>query len=226
MLSLVAVGTSTRFESVGGIAKATGPATESLRRRIYSALAEVIAERGYREVSATDVIDRAGILPEAFYELFQDKETCFVEAYEEIITEAVYRTVEAGSEAGDVWQEQVRAALKAFLEYVAENPSLARMCLVETLGAGPAQVTRYEDTIARFAALFKGGREASDHGASLPESTEEMIVGGLFWVVHTRIINHDVEHIEALLSELTQFVLAPYLGSDEARRYVAMTGGE
>lgn len=183
----------------------------------------MIAERGYREVSSTDVIDRADILPEAFFDLFPDKETCFIEAYEHAITEAVYRTVEAGSEAGECWQDQVRAALKAFLGYVSENPSLARMCLVETLGAGPAPVTRYEDTIGRFAALFSGGREVSEHGTKLPESTEEMIVGGLFWVVHARIINHDVEHIEALLAELTQFVLAPFLGTAEARRYVAAT---
>ena len=226
MLSSVTVGVSTELKTVEGVAKARTPATESLRKRIYAALAEVIAERGYRDASSTDVIDRADILPEAFFDLFPDKEACFIEAYEETVTEAVYRTVEAASEAVGSWQDQVRAALRAFLEYVAENPTLARMCLVETLGAGPAQVTRYEDTIRRFAALFEAGREQSEYGEALPESTEEMLVGGLFWVVHTRIINHDVERIESLLPELTHFALAPYMGSSEARRYIAATMGE
>lgn len=179
----------------------------------------MIAERGYRDVSSTDIIDRAGILPEAFYELFPDKESCFMEAYEDAVTEAVYRTVEAALEAGDCWQDQVHSALKAFLQYVAENPTMARMCLVETLGSGPAPTTRYEDTIHRFTQLLRGGREVSPHAAMLPDSTEEMIIGGLFWVVHDRIINHEVERIDTLLPELTEFVLAPYLGSVEARRF-------
>lgn len=220
------VGVSTKLETVEGVAKATyPPATESLRKRIFAALAEVVAERGYRDVSSTDIIDRAGILPEAFFELFPDKESCFFEAYDSSVTEAVYRTIEAGAEAGERWQDQVHAALAAFLEYIAENPSLARLCLVETLGAGPAPVTRYEDTISRFAALFAGGREVSNHGRELPESMEEMMVGGLFWVIHDRIINHEVERIESLLPELTQFVLAPFIGSEDARRYVASAAG-
>lgn len=220
------MGVSTRLKTVEGVAKAAyTPATESLRKRIFAALAEVVAERGYRDVSSTDIIDRAGILPEAFFELFPDKEACFFEAYESSVTEAVYRTVEAGSEAGERWHDQVQAALAAFLEYIAENPTLARMCLVETLGAGPAPITRYEDTIGRFAALFAGGREISDHGRDLPDSMEEMMVGGLFWVIHDRIINHEVERIESLLPELTQFVLAPFIGSEAARRHVAAAAG-
>lgn len=227
MLGHVTVGVSTELKTVEGVAhRQLTPATESLRKRIFSALAEVIAERGYRDVSSTDVIDRADILPEAFHEFFADKDDCFFEAYEYAITEAVYRTVEAGAEAGDVWQDQVWAGLKGFLEFVAENPKLARMCLVETLGSGPAPITRYEDTISRFASLFAGGRDVSPHGRQLPDSLEEMMVGGLFWVVHDRIINHEVERIESLLPELAQFVMAPYLGSEEARRYVASLCGE
>lgn len=220
------MGVSTKLETVEGVARAAyTPATESLRKRIFAALAEVVAERGYRDVSSTDIIDRAGILPEAFFEHFPDKESCFFEAYESSVTEAVYRTVEAGSEAGDYWPDQVRAALAAFLEFVAENPTLARMCLVETLGAGPAPITRYEDTIGRFATLFAGGRVISEHGEALPGSIEEMMVGGLFWVIHDRIINHEVERIESLLPELTQFVLAPFVGSEAARLYVAAAEG-
>lgn len=224
MLASVTVGVQQKLKTVEGVAQVVHtPATESLRRRVFSALAEVIAERGYRDVSSTDIIDRAGILPEAFYELFPDKEVCFTEAYNEAITEAIYRTVEAGSDAGENWQDQVRHALKAFLEYVAENPTMARMCLVETLGSGPAPTTRYEDTIGRFMALLSGGREVSEVGRDLPASTEELVIGSLFWVVHDRIINHDVERIDALLPELTEFVLTPYIGVREARRYVSMT---
>ncbi len=190
------------------------------REQIFVALAELIAERGFRDVSSTDVIRRSGILAEDFYASFMDMEDCFLEAYDAAIGEALRRVSDAGSEAQGDWPQQVFAALSSFLSYVAENPTMARMCLVETLGAGPAAVTRYEETVERFVPLFRLGRAGTDHGHRLPQTMEETMVGGLFWLIHDKIINREVERIESLLPELTQFVLTPYIGRVEAAEFV------
>ena len=187
------------------------------RQRFFQALAELIAERGYRDVSSTDIAARVGITTEQFFRHFPDKEQCFIAAYDEAIDEAMQR-VYAAAATGKPWPERVQACLAAFLAYVADNPTLARMCLVETVGAGPGTVTRYEDTIARFIPLLRLGREQSEFGSRLPETMEETMVGGLFWLLHDKIINREVERIEALLPELTQFVLTPYLGSERAKQ--------
>src|ERR1044072_9485639 len=55
--------------------------TESQRGRILTAMVEVTAERGYADCRIADVIAYAGGSRKTFYELFSDKEDCFLAAY-------------------------------------------------------------------------------------------------------------------------------------------------
>ena len=65
------------------------------------------------------------------------------------------------------------------------------------------------------------GRKVSPHGDELPETLEETIVGGIFWIVYQRIILGETEQIEELLPELVEFALTPYLGPGAATRTAA-----
>jgi hypothetical protein len=107
--------------------------------------------------------------------------------------------------------------LTAFLEYVVEEPALARTCMVEALSAGPAAVERYEKSQQAFVSLFKLGRDVSPHGGQLPETLEEAMIGGVFWIVYQRLAVGDVAAIPDLLPELVEFTLKPYLGAEAAR---------
>ncbi len=187
------------------------------RARIISALTEETVEKGYRAVTVADVVRRAGIARNTFYENFSSKEDCFLAASEFAVKEALGRVVEAAAEL-DSWPARVRAGLAAFLRYVASEPALARTCIVEALSAGPAAVERYERSIQAFVPLFRLGRKVSPHGEELPQTLEETIIGGIFWIVYQRIIMGQTEQIEELLGELTEFSLTPYLGAEAAKR--------
>ena len=65
------------------------------------------------------------------------------------------------------------------------------------------------------------GRKSSPHGEQLPETLEETIIGGIFWIIYQRIIMGQTEQIEELLPELVEFSLTPYLGAEVAKRAVA-----
>ena len=52
------------------------------RARIISALAEETVEKGYRAVTVADIVRRAGIARNTFYENFSSKEDCFLAASE------------------------------------------------------------------------------------------------------------------------------------------------
>jgi hypothetical protein len=119
----------------------------------------------------------------------------------------------------------VGAGLAAFLEYVASEPALARTCIVEALSAGPAAVERYERSIQAFVPLFRLGREAAPNGEVLPDTLEETIVGGIFWILYQRIIMGQVEQIRDLLDQLVEFSLTPYLGAEAAKRVAAEFSG-
>jgi AcrR family transcriptional regulator len=191
--------------------------TQHQRARITSALAQVTVEKGYRAVTVADIVRRAGIARNTFYENFSSKEDCFLAASELAVEEALRRVTDAAGKV-DSWPARVNAGLSAFLGYVASEPALARTCIVEALSAGPAAVARYEQSIQEFVPLFRLGRKVSPHGRELPETLEETIIGGIFWIVYQRIIMGQTEQIEELLPELAEFSLTPYLGAEAARR--------
>ena len=133
------------------------------RARIIAALAEETVEKGYRAVTVADIVRRAGIARNTFYENFSSKEDCFLAASEFAVKEALRRVVDAASKV-DTWPARVNAGLAAFLHYVATEPALARTCIVEALSAGPAAVERYERSIQAFVPLFRMGRKVSAEG--------------------------------------------------------------
>jgi AcrR family transcriptional regulator len=190
------------------------------RARIIAALAEETAAQGYRAVTVADIVRRAGIARNTFYDNFSSKEDCFLATQDFAVEEALRRVVEAATKV-DSWQARVDAGLAAFLHYVASEPALARTCIVEALSAGPAALERYEESVQSFIPLFRIGRKVSPHGKELPDTLEETIIGGVFWIIYQRIIGGETEEIEQLLPELDEFALTPYIGAKAARRAAA-----
>ena len=190
------------------------------RARIVAALAEETMDRGYRAVTVADIVRRAGIARNTFYDNFASKEDCFLATQDFAVEEALKRVVDAAAEA-EGWEARLAAGLGAFLGYVASEPALARTCIVEALSAGDAAQERYEQSLQAFVPLLRIGREDSPHGDDLPETLEETIVGGIFWVIYQRIVLGETEQIEALLPDLVDFALTPYIGAESAQRATA-----
>lgn len=186
------------------------------RARIIAALTEEVTEKGYRAVTIADLVQRAGIARNTFYENFSSKEDCFLAAQQHAVSVALDRVVGAAG-TFESWPERVRAGLTAFLDYVIEEPALARLCIVEALAAGPAAVEYHHESQQAFVSLFRLGRDVSSRAEDLPETLEEAIVGGLFWIVYQRLTAARPEAIAELLPELIEFALTPYLGAVGAR---------
>ena len=190
------------------------------RARIVNALAEETMDRGYRAVTVADIVRRAGIARNTFYDNFASKEDCFLATQDYAVEESLARIVEAATEA-ESWEDRLAAGLGAFLKYVATEPALARTCIVEALSAGDAAQERYEESLRAFVPLLRMGRESSPHGEDLPDTLEETLAGGIFWVIYQRIVLGETEQIESLLPDLVDFALTPYIGAESAQRATA-----
>ena len=199
--------------------------TQHQRARIIAALAQETMDKGYRAVTVADIVRRAGIARNTFYENFSSKEDCFLAVQDYAVKEALRRVVEAAGKH-ESWQARVNAGLAAFLHSVATEPALARACFVEALSAGPASIRRYEESLQAFIPLFRVGRKVSPQGEQLPDTLEETVIGGIFWIIYQRIAAGETEAIEQLLPELVEFSLTPYVGAEAARRAVAAESGE
>jgi len=191
--------------------------------RIISALAEAVSRKGYADVTVADIVKRAKVARNTFYGNFASKEDCFLAAQRHATSMALERVVMAAGET-DEWPLQVEAGLSAFLRYVIEEPDFARTCMVEALTAGPEAIRCYEESLQTFISLFKLGRDVSPQAGDLPETMEEALVGGLFWIVHKRLVLDRAETLAELLPELVEFALTPYVGAEAAREVAAGAG--
>ncbi len=178
------------------------------RRRIMDALAELTAEQGYEATKISDIVKRAGVARKTLYDNFEGKEEVFLAAFDSAHEEVVERIEASCAEVDGGWQKRIEAGLAAFLGYVAENPSLARMCMIEALSATPAATKRYEDALQE---LVEMAQASTPEDGRLPETIDETLVGGVAWIVYQQIRRGRTAAAVDLLPELTEFMIAPYL---------------
>lgn len=174
------------------------------------ALAELTAEQGYEATKISDIVRRAGVARKTLYDNFEGKEEVFLAAFDSAREEVMRRVEEGGADAEDDWQERIEGGLAAFLGFVAEQPTLARMCMIEALSATPATTKRYEDALETFVEMTRRVLPQDDR---LPGTIAETVVGGVAWIVYQQIRRGDAARAEDLLPELTEFMTAPYLAS-------------
>ena len=62
--------------------------SRSQRERLLEATLRVVAAKGYAAATVADLTREAGVSRTTFYELFEDKEACFLAAYDEAVEAA------------------------------------------------------------------------------------------------------------------------------------------
>ncbi len=189
---------------------------DNQRQRLLAGMAQALAEQGYARATVEDVIENAGTSRKTFYEFFADKEDCLLAAYEA----ASQRLWEAGMEAGagvGEWPARVHAAVAAALEFLAAEPFTARLFTLEARAAGAALAARQHADAERAAALLSVGREERSEAAELPEATEATLVDNVAAIIGAHILSGAADLLPGLAAQLTEYLLAPYLGAEEAK---------
>jgi AcrR family transcriptional regulator len=188
------------------------------RRRILRAVGELVAERGYSDVTVELIVKRAHVSFKTFYKHFGGKEECFVALFESVIATTENRIRERLAAEQLPWAEQVELALRTLIEQIVAEPVIARAVIVESPTVGPAITERYEKASKGFAPLFRAGRELNPRGKELPETVEDTLAGSVFWSAYQRLIIGEVDELAAYLPVLLELVLRTYLGQAEAGR--------
>jgi AcrR family transcriptional regulator len=187
------------------------------RERLIAGLATAVAKKGYRAVTITDITKAARVSRRVFYENFEGKNECFLAAFEVVVGHIRELAVEAVTSIGD-WPGQAIAAARAVLLFFAAEPDLARLCLVESQAAGPAVSARFHEAVHEVAPYLEQGRGLRESERELPPTTEESTLGALVLLAGRKVAAGEAEQLEELLPEFAEFILAPYLGAEEAAR--------
>jgi AcrR family transcriptional regulator len=191
----------------------------SQRERVLEGTMRVVAEKGYEATKIADLTAEAGISRTTFYQLFEDKEACFLAAYDHC-AEALIRRVTAAYEAQRSWPEAMRAGLETLLGAVAAEPGLARVGLLDYGAAGPAAQQRHLAAVKRVTPLFEEGRDFAPGGRALPANTSRMAIGGVLGLVSDALVAEEAAQLPQMQNEVLAAALRPYLGDERAAEYV------
>lgn len=133
---------------------ATPVAIEGARERLVCGMNAAVAEKGYAATTIADVVRHARVSKRTFYEHFEDREACFLTAYDAAsahVLGAMTAAALAAAADGEPWERRVERVVVSYLDAMAARPELTRIFLVEILGAGPRALARRRDTMERFA---------------------------------------------------------------------------
>jgi AcrR family transcriptional regulator len=194
----------------------------SQRERLLEAAVEVVAEKGYGATTVADLTRDAGISRTTFYEMFEDKEACFLAAYDSVV-DALVRRISAAYEAEEGWPRRARAGLAALLEALAEEPEIARLAMVDAGAAGPAAQRRYRTALQRLTPFFDEGRDFAPGGRNLPPNTSRMAIGAVTGLISDELAAGRADELPSLLSDVLFATLVPYIGPTAAAREAGET---
>jgi AcrR family transcriptional regulator len=189
----------------------------SQRERLREAMVRVAAEKGYAATTITEVVEAAGVSSATFYELFDDKESCFLEAFGAVMDVVVAHVSAAYAAAdGEPWPRRVEAALRAMVELLSAEADIARLAMVEGTAAGESARRIYGQALARFAPLLEEGRGYAGQDR-LPPDTARFAIGAGTSMIFDEIRAGRGAELERILPELVFAVLMPYLGPAAAK---------
>lgn len=141
----------------------------------------------------------------------------FANAFEAAFARLQIR-VETACAGESEWPDQVAAGVRAALRFAAADPASARALTSDALAAGKEGYARYDRMLDHFGERLLPGRELHPEGERLPQIVEKAMTGGLATLVAQRLDLGRESELPALAAEAVQFVLTPYLGTEEARR--------
>lgn len=210
-----------------------GHIVEMQRRRLLTATSELVFERGVQAVTIALISARAGVSRKTFYDSFDGREGCLLEAFEEAVHK-VTAAVDKAAVGEEKWVDRVRAGLVGLLSFLDEDPVAGRLVIVEALGAGVQTLEARRRVLARIVAIVDRGRTQPRASRDAPPLTAEGVVGAVFSVIHARMLaspppalegrvvgKHDTQPLIGLAGSLMAMIVQPYLGPTAAKGELA-----
>ena len=192
--------------------------TPSEGERVLRAMAELCAERGYRETTVEAVIERAGIERESFESMFKgDRDECLLAAMNAILGETVSAVGGAYSADRSEFDSGI-AGIRAILELMSVNPSYADIGYIVGPRTGPAQARQVHETGLRVLVVMIDRMRDYGDAEAQPPGAARAALGGAEAVVRREIVAGRLDQLPRHLPDFVYAATVPFLGQEEALR--------
>lgn len=190
------------------------PATE-IRRRVETAMAVLVADKGYAAVTIDDLARAARISKRTFYDHYAGKEDCLLAAYESAASQVLAATRRAADAArGESAATRVEAVIATYLKALAAQPEMTRVFHVEIQSAGAEALRRHLAADLRYVALLQ--RIVREDGGTLPRASAIAALGAVHELVLHAVADGRTARLPSLLATARPILRAVLPTTDTA----------
>jgi AcrR family transcriptional regulator len=182
----------------------------SQRDRLVAAMGELTAELEASAVGVHHVCQRAGISRRTFYDLYADRNACFLDAVGEAQSRLVSLVAAAVAQAGPEWEDRVVAATRTLVSSLCADRVLGYLCVVAPLAAGPDALALRRTAMDDIGRLL-GPPPEGDVPADLVLAAA---LGGVWELLRTFLADDVAEH--QVTTAAINTLLVPFVGRRRA----------
>jgi AcrR family transcriptional regulator len=191
----------------------------SQRSRLLTAMLDAVDAKGYEATTVAAVVAAAKVSRNAFYELFADRQDCFIAACDELqreLLDALYREAERPT-----WLEALSSGLDIYLDFWTQRPGFAVVYIVEFPTAGRRALEQRDRAYRRFEQLFEGlaarARAEQPELGPLPRLAPRILVTAITELVAQEVRAGRGDDLASLRDELLRFIVATIADERTAR---------
>ncbi len=198
----------------GGAGGTGGGDGEEPVERLLRALAEIVTERGYPEMTVASLVERASTSQRTFYQHFKGREEAMLAAFDAGSARMMAAILPAYRRGRD-WPDQVRGGIEAMLAFAAREPEFTLLGVIGSYAAGQKALEARDNFMAGLALLLAPGYESAPE---VPEVVAEAIGGTIYALTYDQVREGGAESLREVGPLMVYMALAPFLGAEEACR--------
>jgi AcrR family transcriptional regulator len=164
---------------------------------------ETVVEAGYPSARVGDIAARAGVSRATFYQLFENKQACFLAAHEELSERLSAKSavaIAAGGPAG-----AIDAAFAVLVDTAREEPLAYTFLTHEAMLAGPGVLAQRDRLISTLAEQVEDSQDRMPGAGPFPDLPASILIGGLVRVLGMRV-RRGAYDSQGLLDEMILWV--------------------
>lgn len=184
---------------------------EKQQRRLVKAAISAFAEKGFTATTITDIVKRARVSKQVFYEIFENKEDCFLAADalgRKALFEQVLSDIKLESNDADQW---IRSSVRAYLHLCNSEQDFTKAWAIEFPNAGNRCREQRNLFFAELGKRLKSihtviKKTQPDQWVAVPDLFYDAAIGGAYEIIFRYICQNKFTELLDLEDDLVNFI--------------------
>lgn len=184
---------------------------EKQQRRLVKAAISAFAEKGFTATTITDIVKRARVSKQVFYEIFENKEDCFLAADalgRKALFEQVLSDIKLESNDADQW---IRSSVRAYLHLCNSEQDFTKAWAIEFPNAGNRCREQRNLFFAELGKRLKSihtviKKTQPDRWVAVPDLFYDAAIGGAYEIIFRYICQNKFTELLDLEDDLVNFI--------------------